>query len=318
MQLSSLYSTLTSLVSYGWKFFAGGIVVVAAFSSNFIDLKQPRIAVEITEIEQVTSAQIDITASPEFANLRKIAGGRFGYEFVAPTGYKAEDMQKVINREKESVSDQKQDLVEKKKAFDKISRPASQGKEVKASVEPLILLEQEGYDISHLSYDQAKKVVDDITAKIEQRDQLIAAAEAEVKTYRERAEKTDAKIIVTAAVSNSGDGATTLRPQALLRTDLGQGNYLDIGVKITNYVAGVGEIKARGTSVLTFESQPISSMAPADRERFLSFFKNTSPTNLFVVDVRGGYHKSNTIPFAQGIYEQKIVDGLKTFASRSE
>ena len=74
-------------------------------------------------------------------------------------------------------------------------------------------------------------MIDDRDGRLQEREKLLTAAEAELTSYRERA-KNDAKIIVTAAISNAGDGATTLKPQALLRADLGQGNYLDLDLKI--------------------------------------------------------------------------------------
>ena len=319
IEAAGVYSILGRFVSYTWKFFAGGIVVVTAFSSNFLDLKQPSLSVEITEIEQITSAQVDISAAPEFVNLRKLVGGSLAYRFIG--GASVEEMQQVVQREKQSLYDQKQDLQRNKDVVNKLPRTPPKPDDKQVVERPLTsrLFEDEN-DVSHLPYDLAKKLTDDLEVRIQDREKLVAAAEGEVKSYSEGAAKSDAKIIVTAAISNAGDGATTLKPQALLRADLGQGNYLDIDLKISQrqYDGGSGEIKARGTSVLKFESQPLNRMAPSDRERFTNFFKNTSPTNLFVVDVRGGYHKSNTIPFAQGIYEQKIFDGLKAFASKHD
>jgi hypothetical protein len=318
MTMSGIYSTLGSFVAFAWKFFAGGIVVLAAFSSNFFDLKQPHLSVEITEIEQKTSEKIDISALSEFANLRKIESGSISSFFSPDRKYTVEEMQQLINREKQRLDDQKQDLQKDREALEKLPQtpPKAEGEKVAPSaLKARSLPSDPETDTSHPSYEAAKKRIDDRDAKLQEREKHLAAAEAEVKNYRETAAK-NAKIIVTAAVSNAGDGATTLKPQALLRADLGQGNYLDINVKIAKYEGSGAEIKARGTSVLSFESQPLSHMAPDDQERFTNFFKNTSPTNLFVVDVRGGYHESNTIPFAQGIYEQKIYDGLKAFASK--
>jgi hypothetical protein len=145
---------------------------------------------------------------------------------------------------------------------------------------------------------------------------LLKKAQAEIEACETKTQKTqDAQIIVTAAVTNSGDGSTTLKPEALLRTDLGQGNYLDFN--LTMQKVEDSEVKPRGASVIKFASPDISSMAAEERQRFAIFSNNTSPTNLYVGDVRNNYYKSNTIPFAQGIYEQTIYDGLKRFATDS-
>jgi hypothetical protein len=238
--------------------------------------------------------------------------------------HSVEEMQKTLLVERQRLDEQKQRLSEYRGVLEKMTAPATP-KAKAANPTPDFLRsfladDDEDVDISKLPYDVAKKRTDDLETRVQQRESLLKDAEAQVKAFSEGAARNNAPIIVTAAVSNAGDGATTLKPQALLRADLGQGNYLDISVKIDprQYSDGKGEIKPRGTSILKFESEPLSSMTPSDRGRFESFFRNTSPTNLFVVDVKGGYHKSNTIPFAQGIYEQKIYDGLKAFASKHD
>lgn len=309
-----------------WKFFVGGVIVAVGFLGNFIDLKQPDLSIEITEIQQRTSADIDVKSSPFFAKLRELMSGDIEFRFNSPfrdaDPFKA--LQLAIDRRAQEIADSERNLNGMRATAEKIPRdfkPNISEDERKERTQ-LNLIARNDEDvltrfkdrlIDNLSFDDAKKLLDGLQARIEGKRSLIKLAQDEIEAFKVKSEKTDAKIVVTAAKTNSGDGSTTLKPQALLRTDLGQGNYLDINLKISNYERS--EVKPRGASIIRFESAPISQLAPQDQERFINFFKNTSPTNLFVVDVRNNYHRSNTIPFAQGIYEQKIFDGLKGYAT---
>lgn len=317
---TTLLTKIKNFLISSWKFFAGCIVVTVGFLGSFSDLKQPDVSVEITGIEQISSTTIDITSAPEFVNFRKLTSNIFNTR--KESGYSFEDLRQEIERSKLRLAESTNDLEKLRKAHQSRSQNSDetiQNKNQKSTSSqddetlPALLIDEE--EIVKIPSQKANNILKEREKYLKDQEEVITAAEDEVKNYRAKTEKSNAKIIVTAAISNPGSGATSLKPQALLRTDLGQGNYLDINLKIVNYGPGNSEIKPKGTAVLTFESNPISRMSPEDQERFLNFFKNTSPTNLFLSDVQGKYYKSNTIPFAQGIYEQKIYDGLKAYAS---
>jgi len=309
-----------------WQFFVGGVIVAIGFATNFVDLKQPSISIEITEIQQRTSAEVDIRSSPAFSKFRELMSGdidvRFNSPFREADPFKA--LQQLIDRRTQELADATSAVAKLRAIADKIPmdvKSTATEDERKQRAQLQMIASADLDDISRygerllegLSAVEARKVVDGFQGRVESKRGLVKLAQDEIEAFRSKSERSDAKIVVTAAITNSGDGSTTLKPQALLRADLGQGNYLDINLKVSNYDRS--EVKPRGASIVRFESAPISQLAPQDQERFLNFFKNTSPTNLFVVDVRNNYHRSNTIPFAQGIYEQRIFDGLKTFAT---
>jgi hypothetical protein len=125
------------------------------------------------------------------------------------------------------------------------------------------------------------------------------------------------KLVITCAVGNQGSGATSLKPQALFRANLGEGNYLDFSMKMGDYDRSpeAATLQPQSYKVIKFESDEIQSMTAADRERFKSFLGNASPARLFVSDVRGEVYASNSVPFSPGVYEQKMFDALKQFAS---
>lgn len=305
-----------------WKFFVGGVVVLVAFAGNFFDLRQSKVAVEITEIEQSTSATVDVSAVPGFKNFWKLLGAGGSLFINRERMYTVDLMKQELSRAKLRLVNRRNDLKNLRDHVPAVETAAPSATNAKPAASGNM---PDEISLDFMSEEQILKqppekihaYLSDSEAWLRAQENLVTDAETEVKSFQEQTEKSDAKIRVTAAISNTGDGSTTLKPQALLRTDLGQGNYLDINLRISRYESGVGDIKPRGTSVLIFESDAINRMAPADRDRFLSFFKNTSPTNLYVVDVKNLYYRSNTIPFAQGIYEQKIYDGIKRYASRA-
>ncbi len=318
--IDTIKNGVARFVTHVWQFFVGGVVVLAAFAGNFVDLKQSRISVEITGINQSASAEVDIARMPGFTNFKKLAGLPMLLE--RDKGFNVEAMKQELERFRQNLVERRGEYSKlREKATTLLEQPEAPAKSPTESGEntvfdfPSALLRDE--QILKLPRDKLKERLAEDEALLRSQESTLALAETEVAQFAERAAKSDSKIEVTAAISNSGDGSTSLKPQALLRADLGQGNYLDIYLRITRYETGVAELRPRGTSVLIFESPPINRMAPADQERFANFFRNTSPTNLYVVDVRNRYYRSNTIPFAQGIYEQKIYDAIKNYATRA-
>jgi hypothetical protein len=304
-------------VAWAWKFFIGIIVTLIVFYGNFIDFKQPNVSVEITEIDQNTSPDVDISSSPMFPKTRELVGDDI---MVRIRGSKIEDIEKAISSKEQAMADQ---LVENQNLREISSSPEA----ITANHDQIIRM-LNGSDMADLLSGRSLVPEDELTpAKVQEevakrendrkyKSKLIDSARQELKTFSDNAKNQEARINLTAAVSNSGDGTTTLKPQALLRTDLGENNYLDIQLKIKDYDNGKADLKARSASVIELQSDPIKDMSPEDRQRFIDFFKNTSPTRLYVTDVRGHFYRSNVIPFAQGIYEQRIYDSLKAFASK--
>lgn len=128
---------------------------------------------------------------------------------------------------------------------------------------------------------------------------------------------TKTKLVITCAVGNQGSGATSLKPQALFRANLGEGNYLDFSMKMSDYDSSpeAATLQPQSYKVIRFESDEIQSMTAADRDRFKSFLGNASPARIFISDVRSKVYASNSVPFSPGVYEQKMFDALKQFAS---
>lgn len=121
------------------------------------------------------------------------------------------------------------------------------------------------------------------------------------------------KLVITCAIGNQGSGATSLKPQALFRANLGDGNYLDFPMRMSDYdsTPEAATLQSQSYKVIKFESDEIQSMTAADRERFKAFLGNASPARIFVSNVRGEVYESNSVPFSPGVYEQKMFDSLK-------
>jgi hypothetical protein len=142
-------------------------------------------------------------------------------------------------------------------------------------------------------------------------------AQKQWSNYKELVMPNKVKLVITCAIGNQGSGATSIKPQALFRANLGAGNYLDFAMKMSGYDSSpdIASLSSQSYKVIRFESEEIQSMTNADRERFKSFLGNASPARIFISDVQGNVTASNSVPFSPGVYEQKMFDSLKQFAS---
>lgn len=125
------------------------------------------------------------------------------------------------------------------------------------------------------------------------------------------------RLVVTCAIGNRGAGATSLKPQALFRANVASGHYLDFEMRLKGYDSTVdlASLPSESFKVVQFQSEEVRSMNASDQLRFKTFLSNASPTTLYVADVRGRTYASNAVPFAAGVYEQRVYDLLKQFAA---
>lgn len=145
----------------------------------------------------------------------------------------------------------------------------------------------------------------------------VTAAQASVDQYRTTLSTSKAQIKVHCAVGNSGGGAISLKPQALLRAHLGGENFIDVRMKIDNYEDS-GELEPKGSKILKIASDPLESMSPKDREQIAAYFKGNTPAQLFLMDIENRAYVSNIVPFASGLYDDKVYELLRSAAVREQ
>ncbi|MEG1421946.1 MAG: hypothetical protein RSA95_07185 [Citrobacter sp.] len=322
-------SKAKKLLALFWQFFTGIVVAVVAFSTNFYDLKQPDISVEITALASTNSVPLDLASIPELSELKNTIN-LFGME----KGITPEEIERQLNIITTNNSDDEKNIENLAKKFDDIIKNNENAQEQLAELSYLAA-ERAPFFGLYKSTDSkpelpeekisrlTSQIKDNLSARRVQQTELaraIKSAKAVWETYKSSTLQNKTRLVVTCAIGNRGAGATSLKPQALFRANLGSGNYLDFPMKLSGYndlsTIDNASLQPEVFKVLRFESDELQSMVPVDRDRFKTFLGNALPATLFISDVRGKTYSSNTVPFSPGVYEQKIFDSLKQFASK--
>lgn len=140
-------------------------------------------------------------------------------------------------------------------------------------------------------------------------------ARAAFAQRQEQANLKLARINLKGAISNSGAGAISLRPQGFLRVYLGGNNYVDIELNMEQYDTK-GDMQPRSSKIVGYKSDAIGTLRDTDQDKINTYFKQNVPAALFIIDINGKVYQSNTIPFAQGLYQQSVFDMLRSTASK--
>ncbi len=330
-------SRIKNWLRFSWQFFTGVIVALVAFTANFHDFKSPEVSIEITAVTTTSSEPVDLVRIPELSGLREAFGSdepfaRFRSE---PRGaaIPPDEIERRLLILNNKISSQASEIDQADRRFATAASTSSSEQETTLrdmarefqgpfSNEEKVLESkkppstQERID-SHIR--TIRKLLAEQRKEHAEFASKIKEAERQWNNYKQTVLPDRARLIVTSAIGNRGAGATSLKPQALFRANLGDGNYLDFTMKLSGYEnsAEVASLQAQTYKVIRFQSDEVRSMTPADRERFKLFLGNASPATLFVSDVRGRTYSSNSVPFSPGVYEQKVYDSLKQFASKT-
>jgi hypothetical protein len=100
---------------------------------------------------------------------------------------------------------------------------------------------------------------------------------------------------------------------AVLGAGLGYMISLRSGVN-PSYVPLV-EISANGTRIVIFESSEVSSLPEEDRKLINTYWGQSVSSRLYLEDIHSKIYLSNTIAFAEGLYQKIIYDRLARAAS---
>jgi hypothetical protein len=326
---------LTHAFQVSWKFFTGVIVAAVAFFGNFHDFKKPDVTVEVTAVATASDEPIDIERIPELAAVREFLeiGGaiRLSAARISFQGYRAEEIDRMISIATEEARNEGRESERLAAALDAlISNPKpdqeTQIDELVGKIRFGLRLYSEYQSLSEANHKEdviqkkielARKFMKAHQTRTKERLEKSAEATAQWAIYKKETLPKKTRLIVTCAVGNRGSGATSLKPQALLRANLGDGNYLDLAMKLSGYESSsdLGVLPSQSFKILRFQSDEVQSMNLSDRRRYDTFLGNISPATIYISDVRGDTYSSNSVPFSLGIYEQKVYDSLKRFAS---
>ena len=96
---------------------------------------------------------------------------------------------------------------------------------------------------------------------------------------------------------------------------MGGNNYVDVELNMEQYDTK-GDMQPRSSRIVTYKSDQLEKFRESDQEKINSYFKQNVPAALFIMDINGKVYQSNTIPFAQGLYQQSVFDRLRSEASK--
>lgn len=132
-----------------------------------------------------------------------------------------------------------------------------------------------------------------------------------------RKELIDYRSFFTVSVSliNSGRTNTAIKVLGLLRVSIREGNYVDIKSILRDF-KNKSKISVNGTLIVTFDSPEISSLHEEDRKLINTYWGQSVSSRLFIEDINSRIYKSNTIAFAEGLYQKIIYDRLAQEASK--
>lgn len=321
-----------------WQFFASVVVVLIVFLSQFHDFKSPDIILEVTSVKATSSQPVDLVKFAELSSLKSLIANddRIFYSQSKDRDYSPDEIDRILLTHKNTIRLMTEDIDKSEKKLGS----AMSGTDQESILNTLTNLEEELYEFEGLRafisrpeqtasedataekkiealrlsvnrrLEVKRKVRDGLSSKYKEANKQWAEFKSNVMPSR-------TKLVITCAIGNQGSGATSLKPQALFRANLGEGNYLDFPMKMSDYDSSpeAATLQPQSYKVIKFESDEIQSMTAADRERFKAFLGNASPARIFVSDVRGDVYASNSVPFSPGVYEQKMFDSLKQFAS---
>lgn len=322
-----------------WQFFASIVVVLVVFLSQFHDFKSPDIILEVTSVKATSSQPVDLVKFAELSSLKSLIANedRTFYSQSKDRDYSPEEIDRILLTHKNNIHSMTEDIEKSEKKLGS----AMSGADQKSTLETLTNLDEDLEGTGGLrvllgarspqtateDFTTEKKIETlrlSINQQLESKRKLRDSTNSKYKEankqwadFKSNVMPSRAKLVITCAIGNQGSGATSLKPQALFRANLGEGNYLDFPMKMSDYDSSpeAATLQSQSYKVIKFESDEIQSMTAADRERFKAFLGNASPARIFISDVRGAVYASNSVPFSPGVYEQKMFDSLKQFAS---
>lgn len=323
-----------------WKFFAGGVLVLGAVAT-LTDLKTADVTIEIMSVATASSEPIDLMRVSDVSHVREFIAMGAGYFSAmdvgtAPPAMSVEEIDRQMQIGTNRINmrrDELNTLIQKLEEATSMTNGDREAvldsiEEENPFVPAIVLQRDEPEDARRRTPMSARQRIDAsverIRSNIAQRKKYLQStmakmvlAEKEWTAYKDKILPNKAKLIITCAIGNRGSGATALKPQGILRANLGDGHYLDLPMKLSGYETSqdLGVMAPHSFKIVRLQSDEVQSMTSADRQRYTLFLGNISPATVYMTDVNNNVFASNSVPFAPGVYEQKVFDNLKHFAT---
>lgn len=289
------------------------------------------ISVEVTEVDKTAeSVRIEIYRDPAFKPLFE---ARFPFSLGIENDANARgvdliQLERMIDGRKDALEREESRLPEQRRGLEELKNnqrfDAQTASRINTPLVPEIDFDQSVFREGKTSeIEQLKaKFVARLEKDLEEREKNLVerkkayeVARAAFLLRQQQANLKLAKLAIKCAISNSGAGAISLRPQAFLRVYLGGNNYVDVELNMKSYDTK-GDMQPKSSRIVTYESDSIEKLRESDQDKINTYFKQNVPAALFIVDINARVYQSNTVPFAQGLYQQSVFDRLRSEASK--
>jgi len=313
------------------------IGLVVAFSIPFwqaLFVNPPRLSVEINSIRRTVSdtAVIAIDDDPELRTLKPIAKmptffpmlniGDVSLKNTRPKrGYTLAESEELVADAKRRLRELPSQIEERKKDFDRVNNVTLSGfTRYEADRLNRPLSPEVKYDDAapEKTLEELKKAYEDRLSTLEKSyadlQSNLPAIERRLEFLKRELVDNRSYFTVSASLINSGRANTAIKVPSLLRVSIGEGNYIDLKLSLKDF-EDRSEISASGTRIVIFESSEISSLPEEDRKLIATYWGQSVSSRLFLEDIHSNAYASNTIAFAEGLYQKIIYDRLAAAAS---
>jgi hypothetical protein len=289
-------------------------------------VERPSLHVEVTGLD-VSAPEAALNL--DTAGLRDVAEVIQGETFGEQSEIKADHVTRILAQRKTRLAKVTEQRAATKSKFaelekKKASLTVQDVREFGSNLSQLWLLRDLpamiGTSTGPLPEDKKNIVLASITKKMEDDEtslakdvKLVEDAIAQFEQYKAKAQTDAANVRVECAVSNSGGGAISLKPQGLIRVSLGGSNYLDVQLRVQQYET-LGDLAPKTSKIIRLASDPLQKLGGDERERVINYFKQSAPAELYLIDIRGNSYHSDVVPFAKGLYDQSAYDSLRVAA----
>lgn len=338
MEDGSRLAAVRRYVRQNWLALFSAFVLGLGFPLwKMLVVEQPDVYVEVTDIDKrADGARIDISKDPDFKFLVGESPEDFEFAAVAIGARRAEVDVEELRRLIDTFADSTERLTARidsyKKRRDEIqnapltldaARRANGPLLREVNIDPTIFTQNNVAAIADMKNELLARYDETIqgwTESMTTRRQTVERTRAELEKRLQTMNLREARVRIDCAVSNSGGGGISMKPQGLLRVYLGGNNYFDVPVRILKLdgepASDAGELAARASKSITFVSDQLQEMRRGDQDRINTYFRQNVPAKLFLIDIRGNAYSSNVVPFAKGLYEQTVFDRLSAEASK--
>lgn len=328
--ISSIKPSIIPITSALIGFFVA--LIVPFWQAKFVNA--PKLSVEINAIRRTVSdtALISIDEEPELRSLKNRHGQApyiLGMDyneivFEKPNkrgGYTLSQTEELLADAKQRLRDLPTQIEERKKELDRVASLTPQTltkyecDKLNGPISPEVEYEQDEKDKMIDSFrDAYQKRLDGLEKRYAELQSNLPAMERKIEILKKELVDNRSFFTVSASLINSGRTNTAIKVPALLRVSIGEGNYIDLKLSLKDF-ENKSEISANGTRIITFESSEVSSLPEEDRKLINTYWGQSVSSRLLLEDIHSSIYSSNTIAFAEGLYQKIIYDRLARAAS---